>query len=256
MNQGQVKSNSSECILEKITNVRSGSASDDDSIVDIDTAVATAEEYTTEEYTTPPYVPGTFEGPEKTLEVCFRPGVGVENGLRTLPKEKLDFLCTQAKCSILSKISSNYIDAYILSESSLFVYKDRFIMKTCGTTTLLRCLNSLLQFADELGMELNWCGYSRKNLNNPTAQLWPHSNFGDEIKYLSQHEKLRTRLHGSAHILGPVTSDHWFVFVADHSEVPHSMTCPNADKESTINMMMFDMAPEVASIFFQVHNYV
>jgi len=33
--------------------------------------------------------------------------------------------------------------------------------------------------------------------------------------------------------------------------VPHSLTCPNADKESTINMMMFDMAPEVASIFFQ-----
>jgi len=58
-------------------------------------------------------------------------------------------------------------------------------------------------------------------------------------------------LHGSAHILGPVTDDHWFVFVADHSEIPHSLTCPNADKESTINMMMFDMAPEVASIFYQ-----
>merc|ERR1711871_1599335 len=74
---------------------------------------------------------------------------------------------------------------------------------------------------------------------------------GEEIKYLSQHEKLRARLHGSAHILGPVTGDHWFVFVADHSEIPHSVTCPNADRESTINMMMFDMAPEIASIFFQ-----
>ena len=193
----------------------------------------------------------TFEGPEKTLEVCFRPGAGISEGLRALSREQLDFLCTHAKCSILSKISSSYIDAYILSESSLFVYKDRFIMKTCGTTTLLRCLNTLLEYADELGMELNWCGYSRKNLNNPTAQLWPHSNFGEEIKYLSQHEKLRARLHGSAHILGPVTGDHWFVFVADHSEIPHSVTCPNADRESTINMMMFDMAPEIASIFFQ-----
>ena len=193
----------------------------------------------------------TFEGPEKTLEVCFRPGAGISEGLRTLSREQLDLLCTEAKCNILSKISSSYIDAYILSESSLFVYKDRFIMKTCGTTTLLRCLHTLLEYADELGMELNWCGYSRKNLNNPTAQLWPHSNFGEEINYLSQHEKLRTRLHGSAHILGPVTGDHWFVFVADHSEIPHSVTCPNADRESIINMMMFDMAPEIASIFFQ-----
>ena len=204
-----------------------------------------------EEHVTPPYVPGSFEGPEKTLEVCFRPGVGVPEGLRSLTRVQLDFLCTLAKCTILSHISSNYIDAYLLSESSLFIYKDRLIMKTCGTTTLLRCLNTLLQYADDLGMELNWCGYSRKNLNNPGAQLWPHSSFGDEIKYLSQHEHLCTRLHGTAHILGPVTGDHWFVFVADHSEVPHSLTCPNADKESTINMMMFDMAPEVASIFYQ-----
>lgn len=197
------------------------------------------------------YLEGTFEGPEKTLEVCFRPDVGVSEGLRALTREQLDYLCMQAKCSILSKISGPYIDAYVLSESSLFVYKDRLIMKTCGTTTLLRCLDSLLTYADNLGMELNWCGYSRKNLNNPHAQLWPHSNFGDEIRYLSQHEKLRVRLHGSAHILGPVTGDHWFLFVADHSEVPHSLTCPKADKESTLNMMMFDMDAAVASIFFQ-----
>ena len=44
-------------------------------------------------------------------------------------------------------------------------------MKTCGTTTLLRCLSSLLQFADVLGMELTWVGYSRKNLLFPNAQV-------------------------------------------------------------------------------------
>ena len=30
-----------------------------------------------EDHITPDYVPGSFEGPEKTLEVCFRPGVVV-----------------------------------------------------------------------------------------------------------------------------------------------------------------------------------
>ena len=194
---------------------------------------------------------GTFEGPEKTLEVCFRPGVGAENGLRSLSRDQLDHLCTLAKCSILTKISSNYIDAYVLSESSLFIYKERYIMKTCGTTTLLRCLNALLQYADELGMELTWCGYSRKNLQFPEAQLWPHSSFGDEIKYLTHHAKLQERLKGSAHILGPVTGDHWFVYVADHSLIPDSVTSPTADIERTVNMMMFDMNPEVAQVFFR-----
>jgi S-adenosylmethionine decarboxylase len=132
---------------------------------------------------TPEYIPGCFEGPEKTMEVCFIPGIGDADGLRKLTRKQLDFLCTEAKCSILSKISSSYMDAYVLSESSLFIYKHRYIMKTCGTTTLLHCLDSLLRFADELKMELMWVGYSRKNLLFPTQQAWPHSNFGDEIEF-------------------------------------------------------------------------
>ena len=168
---------------------------------------------------TPDYIPGCFEGPEKTMEVCFIPGIGDERGLRALSRKKLDYLCTEAKCSILSKVSNSYMDAYVLSESSLFVYKHRYIMKTCGTTTLLHCLDSLLRFADELKMELMWVGYSRKNLLFPTQQAWPHSNFGDEIEYLNSHKLLQDRLNGVAHILGPVTGDHWFVYVADNP--PH-----------------------------------
>lgn len=208
------------------------------------------------------YVAGCFEGPEKTMEVVFRPTAGHAGGLRNLSRTQLDALCTLAKCTILSQITNQHIDAYVLSESSLFVYKHRFIMKTCGTTTLLRCLGTLLQFADELGMELTWVGYSRKNLLFPNAQLWPHSNFGDEIKYLNTHEKLQDRLRGAGHILGPVTGDHWFVYVADHDPstvtVPPSIgggefavPLPAPSTERTINMMMFDMAPEVRQIFFQ-----
>eukprot|EP01038_Epipyxis_sp_PR26KG_P005128 gene5128-7144_t len=210
-----------------------------------------------DEHSTPDYVPGCFEGPEKTMEVVFRPDMGAENGLRSLSRKQLDILCTKAKCTILSSVSNNYMDAYVLSESSLFVYKHRYIMKTCGTTTLLRCLGTLLEYADELGMELTWVGYSRKNLLFPSAQLWPHSSFGDEIRYINSHDKLQDRLKGSGYILGPITGDHWFVYVADHSNtsllksVKPRYIPPTPSNERTINLMMFDMAPEVAQLFFK-----
>ena len=209
-----------------------------------------------------------FEGPEKTMEVCFMPGIGSPGGLRDLSRGQLDLLCEEAKCTILSKISSSYIDAYVLSESSLFVYKYRYIMKTCGTTTLLRCLDTLIRFAEELGMSLWWVGYSRKNLNNPSAQQWPHSNFEDEVSYLTSHPVLQARLNGSGHILGPVTGDHWFVYVADLSREYRSLcgvpspqslpsTGPNAEMGTTVmdnitmNMMMFDLSRDVADVFYQ-----
>lgn len=209
---------------------------------------------------------GYFEGPEKTMEVVFRSDKGAVDGLRSLSRSKLDYLCTKAKCTIISKVSNNHMDAYVLSESSLFVYRHRFIMKTCGTTTLLRCLSSLLEFADVIGLELLWVGYSRKNLSNPSAQLWPHSNFGEEIRYIDSHEKFQNRLKGTGQILGPITGDHWFVYVADHSQYTDSLpavapsrhlTSSNLTQSSsipsnerTINMMMFDLDPEVAQLFF------
>lgn len=92
---------------------------------------------------------GMFEGPEKTLEVVFRRingstmhqvvstgelnGAGdyaaagdsgpiQRQGLRRLPRGDLDRICARARCTILSVISNRYLDAYVLSESSLFVY--------------------------------------------------------------------------------------------------------------------------------------
>lgn len=168
--------------------------------------------------------PGSFEGPEKTMEVVFAPNKGAPKGLRGLPRNQVDYLCAKAKCEILTKSSNAHIDAYVLSESSLFIYENRFIMKTCGTTTLLRCLSALLEFADKLGMVLSWVGYSRKNFLFPDAQLWPHANFGEEMKYLSTHKKLQRRLGGSGYILGPITGDHWYVYVAENIQLSQYLT--------------------------------
>ncbi len=89
-------------------------------------------------------LPG-FEGPEKVLEIDFTPGQGPARGLREITRAQWDAILTDARCTILSTMSNDKIDSYVLSESSLFVYPLKMMLKTCGTTTLLMCLPRLLE---------------------------------------------------------------------------------------------------------------
>lgn len=199
---------------------------------------------------------GVFEGPEKTLEVCFRKkdkdapevvGPGEHVGLRRLTRSELDRVCARARCTILSSVSNQYLDAYVLSESSLFVYPYMLILKTCGTTTLLRCIALLIDFGQKVGLEIDWVGYSRKNFNYPGDQYFPHQSFFQELEYLYSHRNLCERLDGNGYTLGPVTSDHWFVFVADHTIRSKSM---ELDTDRVLNIMMFDIDEDVSRLFY------
>mmetsp|Transcript_5971 Transcript_5971/g.14826 ORF Transcript_5971/g.14826 Transcript_5971/m.14826 type:complete len:443 (-) Transcript_5971:163-1491(-) len=211
---------------------------------------------------------GKFEGPEKTLEVVFRKkgdtegpkticpsnavGDGTQKiGLRSLSRRDLDRICARARVTILSCISNTYVDAYVLSESSLFVYSYMIVLKTCGTTTLLRCISTLINLGHKLGLEIDWVGYSRKNFNFPGDQSWPHQSFHQELDYLYSHRNLCDRLHGSGYTLGPITSDHWFVYVADHTIRSQSL---ETDTDRVLNIMMFDIDADVSDIFYY-NNY-
>jgi len=189
---------------------------------------------------------GCFEGPEKTLEVCFKPGVGDELGCRAFARYQLDEICRMGRCTIISSISNQYLDAYVLSESSLFVYSHKIVIKTCGTTTLLRCIKSILVFAAQLGLELEWLGYSRKNYTFPGDQAFPHSNFDQELTFINSHANLCEKLDGSGYVLGPVTSDHWFVYVADKCDRPSYLST-----DKVVNIMMFDMDDSSSKWFYK-----
>ena len=58
---------------------------------------------------------------------------------------KLENMLRKVKCEIMSASHNKQVDAYVLSESSMFVSKRRFILKTCGTTTPLECIADLNQ---------------------------------------------------------------------------------------------------------------
>ena len=92
-----------------------------------------------------------FEGTEKLLEVWFsRQQSDASQGsgdLRTIPRSEWDVLLKDVQCSIISVTKTDKQEAYVLSESSMFVSKRRFILKTCGTTLLLKALVPLLKLA-------------------------------------------------------------------------------------------------------------
>lgn len=196
-------------------------------------------------------LPNTFEGPEKNLEIDFVPGVGHANGFREVARADLDAMLDAGKCEILSKTSNEHIDAYVLSESSMFVYSHKVVMKTCGTTTLLKCLPFVIKYAEQLGLVIAWVSYSRKNYLFPEEQKYPHTSFQTEVGFLNSFFP-----DGSAHVLGPLTHDHWYIYVWDaeeHSEDMKAAAIPPqvAQPESTLHVLMQDMHPAVAKQFFK-----
>jgi S-adenosylmethionine decarboxylase len=96
-------------------------------------------------------------------------------------------------------------------------------------------------------LEIDWVGYSRKNFNFPDDQLFPHGSFHQELDYLASHRSLSERLSGNGYTLGPVTSDHWFVFVADKTIRGKNL---DADTDRVLNIMMFDIDMNVANKFY------
>ena len=184
-----------------------------------------------------------FEGPEKTLEVDFVPNVGDNSlGLRAISRLQWDKLLSLAQCCILSTVSNKFLDSYVLSESSLFVFSHKLVIKTCGTTTLLRMLPSLLKLTKELKMELEWLAYMRKNFSFPRHQLYPHSGFHQEIAFL----ETECHLYGEAYALGPLNADHWNTFIYDNCDRPMTEST-----DRTLNIMMYDLDSEVAAHFWK-----
>lgn len=170
-----------------------------------------------------------FEGPEKKLDIilfspCF--------DLRSNKDDKWQKVVNSSGSRILSTISTDNLDAYLLSESSLFVWNNRILMITCGKTSLINALPEILNLVD--GTQVAALFYERQKLNFPQEQPF---TFQDEAKRLAR------LFPGESCRLGSTKHDHVHVFFWTH---------PNArpEKNITLQLLMHDLDPSFTVSFF------
>ena len=95
----------------------------------------------------------------------------------------------QAHCTILSVVQNELRDAYVLSESSLFVSDAMVVMKTCGTTRLLHALPVVLARcgASPAAVRYNRHSYALSSLE----QCEVHRCFSKEADFLGTTQETR-----------------------------------------------------------------
>ncbi|KAF9264243.1 S-adenosylmethionine decarboxylase [Marasmius fiardii PR-910] len=206
-----------------------------------------------------------FEGPEKLLEVWFAPSpdtvpdasnpVNGLTGLRKIPPSVWDEMLGIVRCQVLSTITGDEIDAYLLSESSLLISPHRLILKTCGTTLNLLGLPRILEIAaTQANMKSVYrCFYSRKSFMFPELQSGPHRDWAQEVNFLDHIFK-----NGSAYTIGKVNGDHWLLYITGIFDEPSYSVIPRLPSPSasdgdfpdfTIEILMTDLPPQIRQPF-------
>lgn len=223
-----------------------------------------------------------FEGVEKLLEIWFEPNPSNKGAdLRKIPRPMWDALLKTVHCEIISFTRNEQIDAYVLSESSMFVSKRRWILKTCGSTTPLQCLEPLLRLASEIAGygEIEDLFYSRKNFKRPELQVSPHRGFDEEVAFLDSFFD-----DGRAYSLGAINRDCWHLYTLsrggggsgngkqflganannmittanNHKQANNMASSANLnlieslqlpDPDQTIEILMTDLDPKVMAVF-------
>ncbi|KAL6769050.1 DCA1 [Auxenochlorella protothecoides x Auxenochlorella symbiontica] len=198
-----------------------------------------------------------FEGSEKRISVSFSSRAGaVGAGLRALTRAELDALMDSAACLIVSARHHASHDAYVLSESSCFVYPDRIVVKTCGTTRLLACVPLLLRLAAGLGLEPAAVKYSRASFLFPAAQPEEHASFEAETAAL--RAAFAALPLASAYVLGDALAGlQWHVFAAGVARGAAAVAqAPPPPPLHTLELCMTGLCPRKAANFFRTEAFV
>lgn len=115
-----------------------------------------------------------YEGTEKRLEICI-------NDLDLLQFSDVFWaeMLHQAGAFILSEIKTPHCKAYLLSESSLFIWQDKLLLITCGNTHLVKAAQYFQKKV--LKENINSLLFHRHQAIQPHLQ---QSNFSQDSKIL------------------------------------------------------------------------
>lgn len=164
-----------------------------------------------------------FEGAEKKLEIIVGPTVA------NLRQQDISFwtaLVRHANADILSSLKNDHCDAYLLSESSLFVWDDRILILTCGSSALI---NSARYFIENV-TDIAFLSYQRKNEYHAQLQ---YSTFAEDIA------QLRRLIPGKAFRVGHLDTHHQYFFCSEGDYRAQS-------QDNTVELLMYHIRGELA----------
>ncbi len=176
----------------------------------------------------PMATPSFFEGPEKKLEVVVTPDFPA---LRSLGDELWQRVVRAAGAQVISVLRSEHCDAYLLSESSLFVFDDCFILITCGQTTPVDALPEVLKSIPT--ESIAFLVYERKSEQFPEHQ---------SATFLEDARRLEAILPGRALCFG---DEHGRFIQLFHSSRPYA---PQKN-DPTLQVLMYVIDEDVARQF-------
>ena len=167
--------------------------------------------------------PRFFEGAEKKVEIVVDAALP---SLRGAGDEYWARIVSTAGAHILSKIHNAHCDAFLLSESSLFVFDHKLIMITCGQTRLADAVVELLE-------RVEFYIYDRKHEVHPRREP---TSFYDDV------QKLGAALPGRAFRFGDEDEHHIMLF---HLDRPYR--CPQRDL--TLEILMYGIDDAIRGSF-------
>lgn len=122
------------------------------------------------------------------------------------------------------------------------------MVKTCGQTTLLHCLDCMLKLVKQAGFDLvEDVFYSHKNMLLPSLQLYPHDCIGKEIDYLDKAFK------GVAHQFGHIDQDRWYLYALNKTITARDRL--NKNEHFKFEMIMEEVDAKVMALFFRCNHH-
>jgi len=165
-----------------------------------------------------------FEGAEKKVEILLKDR---SESLLDKPRAFWEMIVKASRAEIIGELRSAKVIAFLLSESSLFVFENRITMITCGETTLALAAEA---FIKEIGEQRVDCViYQRKNEFRSYLQK---SSFADDVT------NLKKLIPGEAFCFGRFHEHHNLLFSSE--------TSFKADKDDcTVELLMYDIRPDL-----------